>query len=599
MKKLFYIALMAPAALFVASCAKDKASAPAGGEKHNVVSISVSATKEAAPESKVAYDLSANAYSFEADDKLQLLVGKVNSAGNGVDYLNVLLDQNPSKPGNFRGEIDLGDFTMDDVRGAVVVKSLTDTYKIGYSSGARIFLEMDEDQTYAADGQLTGLHFPFYTYIADSAKTYDEETGAWHIDDLTLINPVAVWEYHIYGSGAAGEKIRSIRIDSSEKTVAALMRRNLNTSNNQASYNGHGNYSVVTVTAPLTVGATRDEGAVVYNAIYARGASAPLALTKITVKTDAGEYVRTLSGVTKPRVAGHVYPMYINISGSEFLRTSAREYSIDDGATWSVYLPETTSATSLKVRTTGVDLTASDLSDIDSFIRSQSSTVALDMSGAVYESATLPLVFGSTTPANANKKLGNVVFPSNITTIAASAFRGCTGMTKLSIPNTVTNIGNYAFSDCFGLTDVYFNAVFPQAVNTGDSSRQRTFQNTQDHTKSAEPLVVKFGPDATFGAVRMFQFNLNIEKIVIEGSLYMGWGSFGGAANLKTVEIKGPAKAGSATLTYSNPGTAGAVPTGGTIYIPQDADAADYRAVAPWKQLTESYGWTIVNSTEW
>ena len=71
--------------------------------------------------------------------------------------------------------------------------------------------------------------------------------------------------------------------------------------------------------------------------------------------------------------------------------------------------------------------------------------------------------FAEVTSMSSGKYTGSVVISSavtfnnvtyNVTSIGSDAFKGCSGLTSITIPNSVTSIGNYAFKGCSGLTSV-------------------------------------------------------------------------------------------------------------------------------------------------
>ena len=67
-----------------------------------------------------------------------------------------------------------------------------------------------------------------------------------------------------------------------------------------------------------------------------------------------------------------------------------------------------------------------------------------DNCNAIIETTTNTLIYGC--------KSSNI--PNSVTSIGASAFYGCTGLTSVTIPNSVTSIGEEVFYGCTGLTEV-------------------------------------------------------------------------------------------------------------------------------------------------
>ena len=67
-------------------------------------------------------------------------------------------------------------------------------------------------------------------------------------------------------------------------------------------------------------------------------------------------------------------------------------------------------------------------------------------------------------------RLASVIIPNKVTSISSSAFSGCSGLTSVTIPNSVSKISDYAFSGCSSLTSV----TIPNSVSM---IREYTFKD--------------------------------------------------------------------------------------------------------------------------
>ncbi len=72
-------------------------------------------------------------------------------------------------------------------------------------------------------------------------------------------------------------------------------------------------------------------------------------------------------------------------------------------------------------------------------------------------------------------KAGNYTIPENVTSIADTAFFGCSTLTNITIPNSVTHLGTYAFAECTAVIGVYFKGNVPMdGFKVFDSSEHIT-----------------------------------------------------------------------------------------------------------------------------
>ena len=88
---------------------------------------------------------------------------------------------------------------------------------------------------------------------------------------------------------------------------------------------------------------------------------------------------------------------------------------------------------------------------------------------------------------NSCSGLTSVIIGNSVTNIGSSAFESCKGLTSVTIPNSVTSIGSYAFRYCSGLTSV----TIPNSVT---SINEQAFQGCSGLTSVTIPnSVTKIG----------------------------------------------------------------------------------------------------------
>ena len=130
---------------------------------------------------------------------------------------------------------------------------------------------------------------------------------------------------------------------------------------------------------------------------------------------------------------------------------------------------------------------------------------------------------------------GNVAIPEEVTymnrtrkvtSIRWYAFRGCTGLTSVTIPNSVTSIGDLAFYFCYGLTSI----TIPNSVTSIGGS---AFYNCSGLTSITIPNSV-----TSIGYMEFYGCS-GLTSITIPNSVTsIGQGAFYGCSGLKKVIVK-------------------------------------------------------------
>ena len=118
-----------------------------------------------------------------------------------------------------------------------------------------------------------------------------------------------------------------------------------------------------------------------------------------------------------------------------------------------------------------------------------------------------------------DKEITSIEIPSNVTTLGACVFQGCSGLTSLTLPAGITSIGDGAFAGCSGLTSLNLPAGITEIGG-------RAFQGCSGLTSlTLSAGITKIGDDAFNDCSGLkevrFCINDNLDTYLTKGHPYI------------------------------------------------------------------------------
>ena len=589
-KNLLYILPVLSLGLLL-SCNREEMDAPAEGFDLTVRTRIPGWTDEEG--TKVTFDGTSLAWVGTEDASLLI--------GNASGYTASVLTSQTKYPGAFTGHVSTGSYAFTDIK-AVATPAACASMESG-----NLVLEIPATQSQKADGVFEGA--PLWRELS-SSELVPKDNGIYAVEGLALKWGAAVLQFNVYGSQASqsnNEVLKTIILETEGRTLEGKAKCTLGAS----SFNfgeGTGRLTVNLAEDVRIAGKTSATGVKVFAVVLPRAEkdNETVKVTRVTVQTDLASYSMN-PGKELALKAGQVHRIGLDMSKFPSRNVSAT-YSTDGGQTWTETLPSSFATLAVK----GF-LSAATLERIAAAVKVQGATSEVDLSRSEYESNEFPAAFMATNEAP-DRRLKSILFPSNITSIAASAFDYCsalesvdltgitqiggfafrsTGLRHVSVPNTVTQMpGQYHFGYCYNLETVYFDAPIPSDGTTHHFFSMRN-QGDNPLNSVTYPLVVTLGPHAALSG-QEFDTNQKVVKVIFEGSNI----ALGGCSwlircrNIETFDcstlLTPPSTSSTSTGNLSEIGSL--VSGKRRILVPEGSIAA-YAAVIPWKYLVENNGY--------
>lgn len=212
-------------------------------------------------------------------------------------------------------------------------------------------------------------------------------------------------------------------------------------------------------------------------------------------------------------------------------------YRTNDTEKWSSEIPAT--FTTISVKSVGIHMNKAAMDALAAAVKALTNTASIDMSEVTYESQIFPASFKS------NTNLVSIIFPSNITEVAQTAFSG-TGFTSIKVLNGIKyNRGVY--SNCNSLTEITFEeGVTTIATNMFQKCNalvNLTLINSIEKIESNAFNACKLLSNLSLGAVKRIETSAFqacpalTEVILPDATEYLGQNTFGDCDKLAKISF--------------------------------------------------------------